>query len=228
MAKGKLYGIGVGPGDPELLTLKALRLLKECPVIGIPGKNPSESVAFNIAKGAYPEIERKQLLLLETPMTKDRDILDEGYEKAADQIIECLDQGKDVVVVTLGDTTVYSTYIYMQRNVAAKGYEVETVPGITSFCAVSAYLNDSLVDRDEMLHVIPASYQIDDALELSGTKVLMKAASKMPEVKKVIKEKNQKAIMMENCGMENQMVYTSVDDIPDSASYYSLTIIKER
>ena len=120
MAKGKLYGIGVGPGDPELLTLKALRLLKECPVIGIPGKNPSESVAFNIAKGACPEIERKQLLLLETPMTKDRDVLDEGYDKAAEQIIECLDQGKDVVVVTLGDSTVYSTYIYMMSNVAAK------------------------------------------------------------------------------------------------------------
>ncbi len=228
MAKGKLYGIGVGPGDPELLTLKALRLLKECPVVGIPGKNPRESVAYNIAKGAFPGIEQKEHLLLETPMTKDRDILDEGYGRAADQIMEVLDQGKDVVVVTLGDTTVYSTYIYMMKNVQAKGYEVETVPGITSFCAVQAYLNDSLVDRDEMLHVIPASYQIDDALELPGTKVLMKAASKMPEVKKAIKSKGQKAIMMENCGMENQMVYTSVDDIPDNASYYSLTIIKER
>ncbi len=228
MAKGKLYGIGVGPGDPELLTLKALRLLKECPVVGIPGKNPADSVAYNIARGAFPGIDQKQLLMLETPMTKDRDILDEGYERAADQIIECLDQGKDVVVVTLGDTTVYSTYIYMMRNVLAKGYEAETVPGITSFCAVSAYLNDSLVDRDEMLHVIPASYQIEEALDLPGTKVLMKAASKMPEVKKTIKSKGQKAIMMENCGMENQMVYKKVDDIPDKASYYSLTIIKER
>lgn len=228
MKKGKLYGVGVGPGDPELLTIKGLKILKKVDVIGIPGKNPSESVAFNIARGAFPGIDQKQLLLLETPMTKDRDVLDDGYEKAADQIIKCLDEGKDVAVVTLGDTTVYSTYIYMMRNVLAKGYEAETIPGITSFCAVSAYMNDSLVDRDEMLHVVPASYQIEDALEMPGTKVLMKAASKLAEVKKVLKNKGHQAIMMENCGMENQMVYNNLDEIPDKASYYNLLIVRER
>ena len=76
MKKGKLYGVGVGPGDPELLTIKGLKILKKADVIGIPGKNPSESVAFNIARGAFPGIDQKQLLLLETPMTKDRDVLE--------------------------------------------------------------------------------------------------------------------------------------------------------
>ena len=226
--KGKLYGIGVGPGDPELMTLKALRLITECPVIGVPGKNPAESVAFEIAKGAYPEIEWKELLMLETPMTKDMDVLEAGYAKAADQIMEKLDEGKDVAVLTLGDPTVYSTYIYMQRNVTAKGYEAEIISGIPSFCAVSAKFNDSLVDRDEMLHVIPASYQIDEALDLPGTKVLMKAASKLGEVKKTLKAKGQKAVMIENCGMKDEKIYHSTDEIPDKGSYYSLTIVLDK
>lgn len=228
MNKGKLYGIGVGPGDPELITLKALRLMKECPVIGIPGKNPNESVAYKIAEGAYPEIGDKEILKVVTAMTKDSDVLEDGYRKAADEIEAKLDEGKDVAMLTLGDPTIYSTYIYMQRYVEADGYEVEIVSGIPSFCAVSAKFKDSLMDRDEQLHVIPASYQIEEALKLPGTKVLMKAASKMNVVKKALQENGQKAVMIENCGMPDEKIYTSTEEIPEQASYYSLTIIKEQ
>lgn len=224
---GKLYGIGVGPGDPELITLKALRLMKECDVIGIPGKNPSESVAYKIAEGAYPEIGGKELLQIVTPMTKNMDILNAAYQKGAKQIEACLDEGKNVGLLTLGDPTIYSTYIYIQRFVQADGYDAEIINGIPSFCAVSAKFNDSLVDRQEQLHVIPASYQIEDALKLPGTKVLMKAASKLNVVKQTLSANNQRAVMIENCGMPDERIYHSVEEFPETGSYYSLTIVKE-
>ena len=224
--QGKLYGIGVGPGDPELITLKAMRLMRESPVIGIPGKNPSESVAFKIAKGAYPEISDKKLLLIETPMTKDSRTLESGYALAADKIISCLRQGEDVAMLTLGDPTVYSTYIYIQRLVTSKGYEAEIISGVPSFCAVAARFNDSLAEREEILHIIPASYQIDEALKLSGTKVLMKAASKLSDVKKALVENGKNAVMVENCGMEEERIYRCLEEIPESGSYYSITIVK--
>jgi precorrin-2/cobalt-factor-2 C20-methyltransferase len=226
IVQGKLYGIGVGPGDPELVTLKALRLMNECPVIGVPGKNPSESVALKIAKEACPEISNKKLLLIETPMTKDSEVLENGYAMAAEKIIACLKQGEDVAMLTLGDPTVYSTYIYIQRLVTLKGYEAEIINGIPSFCAVAAKFNDSLVEREEILHVIPASYQIDDALKLSGTKVLMKAASKLSDVKRTLMANGSSAVMVENCGMEGEKIYYSLDEIPEKGSYYSLIIVK--
>lgn len=225
---GKLYGIGVGPGDPELITLKALRLMKECEVIGIPGKDPSESVAYKIAEGAYPEIGEKELLFLTTPMTKDMKVLKAGYAEAAKKVEAALSQGKNVALLTLGDPTIYSTYIYVQRNVVADGYEAEIISGIPSFCAVSAKFGDSLVDRKDPLHVIPASYQIEDALKLPGTKVLMKAASKLGEVKQILKESGCNAVMIENCGMPDERIYRSTEEIPEVGSYYSLTIVKER
>ena len=225
--KGKLYGIGVGPGAPELLTLKALRLIKTCPVIGIPGKDPTKSVALEIAGGAYPEIADKELLMIETPMTKDMDVLNEGYRKAANLIEGVRDKGKDVAVLTLGDPTVYSTYIYMQRFVVEDGYEAEIVPGITSFCATAAKFGDSLGDREEMIHIIPASYQIDEALKLSGTKVLMKAGSKLNVVKETLQKTGQRAVMIEDCGMKTEKMYYSADEMPEEGSYYSLTIVKD-
>ncbi|MCQ4775888.1 SAM-dependent methyltransferase, partial [Lacrimispora saccharolytica] len=97
----------------------------------------------------------------------------------AEKIETYLAAGKTVAFLTLGDTTVYSTYIYVHTKLLEKGYVAEIVSGITSFCAVAARLNIGLVEKAEELLIIPASYQIEEALKLKGTKVLMKAASKM-------------------------------------------------
>lgn len=135
---------------------------------------------------------------------------------------------KNVVFLTLGDPTVYSTYLYVHRWVLEDGYDARIVSGVTSFCAAAASLSEGLVENSEELHVIPASYQIEDALELSGTKVLMKAGKKMPAVKQFLKEKNCRAVMVENCGMDTEQKYFSAEEIPDQASYYSLIIVKEK
>lgn len=225
--KGTLYGVGVGPGDPRLMTYLAVDTIKRCPVLAVPADGKGKAVAYKIASGIVEDLDAKECLNLSTPMTKDKSVLNAAYQTAADTIIEQLEQGKDVACLTLGDPTIYSTYIYIHRLVKAKGYAVEIINGIPSFCAVSAKLGDSLVDRSEQLHVIPSTYDIEDALKLPGTKVLMKAASKMPIVKETLKRNDLKGAMIENCGMPEEHIYHGVDEIPDQASYYSIIVVKE-
>ena len=228
--QGKLYGVGVGPGDPELLTLKALRLIKENEVIAVPGKDIQASVAYQIVKGAYEELDEKTLIPVAMPMTKDPQVLKVNHDKAADQVESYLKEGKNVVFLTLGDTTVYSTYLYVHKRILERGYEAEIVSGITSFCAVAARLNMGLVEADQPLHVIPATYkaqEMDEILELPGTKVLMKTGKKMKQVKESIEKSGQKAVMIENCGMPSEKIYRSAEEIPEDSGYYSLIIVKE-
>lgn len=225
---GKLYGIGVGPGDPELITLKALRLTKEADVLALPGEIPQETVAYKIMKGAYPEIDEKRMIPVVFPMTKDKEQLEYYHAQGAEAIRKELDAGNNVVFLTLGDPTVYSTYIYVHKRLQKLGYDTEIICGITSFCAVSARFNTGLVEKAEPLHVIPASYQIEEALKLPGTKVLMKAGKKMKAVKEQIKALGEDGMMIENCGMPDEKIYGTVDEIPDDAGYYSLIIVKDK
>lgn len=228
--KGKLYGVGVGPGDPELLTLKALRLIKENQVIAVPGNDIKGSVAYQIVKGAYEELDEKTLISIPMPMTKDSAVLEANHNRAADLTEEYLKEGKNVVFLTLGDTTVYSTYLYVHKRILERGYEAEIVSGITSFCAVAARLNMGLVEMAEPLHVIPATYkaqEMDEILKLPGTKVLMKTGKKMKQVKESILNSGQEAVMIENCGMPSEKIYRSAQEIPEDSGYYSLIIVKE-
>ena len=225
--RGILYGVGVGPGDPELMTLKAVRLIKENDIIAVPGAEVRETVAYKIAVQAVPELADKELLPIYMPMTHDKAELELNHEKGAKALEAALDTGKNVVFLTLGDPTVYSTYLYVHHRLVAQGYDTEIVCGITSFCAVSARLNTGLVEKAEPLHVIPASYQIEDALKLPGTKVLMKAGKKMKNVKEQLLAQGAEAMMIENCGMPDEKIYRSVEEIPEDAGYYSLIIIKE-
>ena len=148
---GKMYGIGVGPGDPELLTLKAVRLIRESAVVAVPGTAKEESVAYKIVKQAIPELDEKEIIPVPMPMTKDKDLLERSHEAGAKLVREQLDAGKDVAFLTLGDPTVYSTYLYIHKRIDAAGYDTEIISGITSFCAVSAKLNTGLVEKAEPL-----------------------------------------------------------------------------
>ena len=204
--KGILYGVGVGPGDPRLMTYLAVETIRRCPVIAVPADGKENAVAYRIASGIVKDIDSKECINLTTPMTKDKAVLNAAYQTAADRIIEKLDQGKDVACLTLGDPTIYSTYIYIHRIVRTRGFAAQIINGIPSFCAVSARLEDSLVDRSEQLHIIPSTYGVEEALKYPGTKVFMKAASKMPLVREVLKRCNVKCQMIENCGMPNEHI----------------------
>ena len=225
---GKLYGVGTGPGDPELITIKALRLIKEADLIVVPGEEVENSVAYQIVQGIYPEIEKKERIAVPMPMIKDRELLEAAHDRVAECIKNELDHGKITVFLTLGDPTVYSTYLYVHKRITELGYDTEIVNGIPSFCAVAAKLNRGLVEKQEPLHVIPASYQIDNALELNGTKVFMKAGKKLGEVKKRIVQSGAEAVMIENCGMQGEKIYRSAEEIPEQTGYYSLIIVKDK
>ena len=225
--KGKIYGVGVGPGDPELMSLKAVRLIRENNVIAVPGKEPKESVAYRIAAASVPEIAEKELVGIYMPMLRDRKLIEEEHRKGAAALEKLLDRGENVVYLTLGDPTVYCTFSYLQHILEADGYPVELVPGVPSFCAAAARLNLPLAEWDEPIHIIPAVHRTDSKLDLPGTYVLMKSASHMAEIKKLLAESGRDVSAVENCGMESEKIYRSADEIPDDAGYFSLIVAKE-
>lgn len=224
---GVLYGVGVGPGDPEYMTLKAVRLIRENEVIAVPGPVAEETVAYKIAVQAVPELADKELVPILMPMTHDRAVMEQNHDEAADTVEGYLKAGKNVVFLTLGDPTVYSTYMYVQKRIEERGYHTELVSGITSFCAAAARANISLVEWSEQLHVLPAVHKLDSELDLPGNYVLMKSGKKMGQVKEILRSSGRDVVMVENCGMDTEKVYHSVDEIPDDAGYYSLIIAKE-
>ena len=224
--KGIAYGVGVGPGDPEYMTLKAVRLIRENQVIAVPGKVAKESTAYKIAVQAVPELAEKELMPVNMPMIKDRELIDAEHRKGAEKLRTYLDQGKNVVFLTLGDPTVYCTFSYIQHYLEADGYRVELVNGIPSFCAAAARLGLPLGEWDEPIHIVPAVHKTDYKLEQDGNYVLMKSASHMKEVKALLKESGRQVSAVVNCGMADEAIYRSADEIPDDAGYFSLIIAK--
>ena len=216
MSKGIVYGVGVGPGDPEMMTLKAVRLIKENDIIAVPGKIPEDAVAYKIAVQAVPELADKELVPIYMPMVMDRKVQAENHRKGADLIESYLREGRDVVYLTLGDP------------IEDDGYETCLVSGIPSFCAAAARLGISIVEWNEDMHVIPAAHKLESGLDLPGNYVLMKSGSHMKEVKEILRSSGRETRMVENCGMPDEKTYDSVDEIPDEAGYFSLIIAKEK
>ncbi|WP_281885183.1 precorrin-2 C(20)-methyltransferase [Paenibacillus sp. YYML68] len=156
---GTLYGLGVGPGDPELITVKAFRLLKQCPVIAYPRKKSgAKSYALAITE-LYVDTREKTMLALTFPMTKDREALELQWNKTVDTVWEQLSEGRDVAFVTEGDPMLYSTYIHLMRLMNERHPEVRTVsvPGISSINASASQLNLPLADGDEQIGIVPAT-----------------------------------------------------------------------
>lgn len=209
------------------MTLKAVRLIRENMIIAVPGADPKETVAYKIAVQAVPELAEKELLPIYMPMTHDPEELEKNHTKGAMALEEVLDQGKNIVFLTLGDPCVYSTFSYLQKRVEKDGYHTELVSGITSFCAAAARLNIPLSEWNEQLHVVPAVHRLDSTLNESGNYILMKSGKKMNQVKEILSQSGRDVLMVENCGMENEHIYRSVEEIPDDAGYYSLIIAKE-
>ena len=225
--KGKLYGVGVGPGDPELMTLKAVRVIKECELIAVPTGDKNTCLAYEIVSNAV-DITNKPCIEIPMPMIKDAAGLETYHTNGANTIAEFLKQGKDIAFLTLGDPTVYATYIYIHKKIEAMGYRTQIISGIPSFCAAAARLNIPLAEQAQELHIIPASYQPGEALNLSGTKVFMKIGSKMDWLKEQLSGTNDDVYMVENCGMENERVYDSAEELNETAGYYSIVIVKNK
>lgn len=145
--KGVFYGVGVGPGDPELMTLKAVRVLRDCPVIAAPRTRDGAMLALDIAAQAV-DLKEKMILPLFFPMERDAQRLETAHRAAAEAVESCLEQGKDVAMLNLGDVSIYATYSYLMELLSEKGYETRMIPGVPSFCAVAARLGVSLTSMN--------------------------------------------------------------------------------
>jgi len=224
---GLLYGVGVGPGDPELMTLKAVRLIRENDIIALPGAEPRETAAYQIAAAVVPELADKQLLPVYMPMTYDKEEQRKHHQKGAERVEAYLREGKNVVYLTLGDPAVYSTFTYIQQIVEKNGFQTQLISGVTSFCAAAARVNIPLSVGNESIHIFPAVYNLTENLPDEGTCVFMKSGSRLRQVKEVIRKSGREAVMVENCGMQREQVYYQLEEIPDQSGYYSLMIARE-
>lgn len=224
---GILYGVGVGPGDPDLITYQAVKTIEKAAIIAVPGGGEGERTALAIAEKYIGD---KPVVELDMPMVRDKEILRTKHDEAARILTRYLEEDKDVAFLTLGDPSIYSTYGYLHRRVTELGFEARFIAGVPSFCAAAARLNRTLCEGNEPLHLIPASY--DGALaglEWRGTKVLMKSGKKFKAIKEHLRRTGQirQAAMVERCGMDGEQVYPNLEQTDETAEYFSLLVVKE-
>ena len=225
----KLYGIGVGVGDPEMLTLKAVKIIKESDIICLPKEEKSECRAFNIVEKTVPEINEKEILCFDFEMIKDKEILKTKHRAIFDGVKKFIEEGKNVTFLTIGDPNVYSTFSYIAELAKEENIEVKTVNGINSFCAAAAALGILLCEGEEQLHVIADTSDIEEALKLSGTKVIMKCARSMPYIKKCLSEYRDsiEVYAVSECGTANERCFYGIDELPDDSGYMMTIIVKD-
>ena len=229
MRKGKFYGIGVGVGDPENITVKATKKLHEVDVIVLPeAKSGEGSTAFNIVREYLkPGVEQ---MFLEFPMIKDVEARKVFRKNNADKISEELEKGKNVAFLTIGDPMTYSTYTYVLEHIA-DDVEVETIAGITSFNSIAARLNVPLMIGDEDLKVVSVNRKTDiyKEIENNDNLVLMKISRNFEKIKKAIIETGNKenAVIVSDCGKDNEVVYWDIESV-EEVPYFSTMILKKK
>lgn len=228
----KFYGIGVGPGDPKLLTLKAVETIQMLDVIISPiSEKKKESIAFNIAKSYIPEgIETVELLF---PMVDDKEALVSAWKNNAEIVSQLVSSGKNVGFLTLGDPCVYSTYMYLVPYVKSNGVEIETIPGITSFCAVAADQNIPIAEWEEEICIIPLKHESDSlerALDQFSNVIVMKPSHDVERLATALKTRGLESSfkLISKCTTEHSNVVDTVDALEaGSIPYLSTMIIKK-
>lgn len=223
-----LYGIGVGAGDPELLTLKAIHCLEKSDVITAPRTGGATTVALDIVQDY---IQDKEIILFDIPMTREKDKRDQAYQMANETIQALLDEGKNVAFVTLGDISLYSTFM----NIQVKNASVVWVSGISAMSAMAATLQSSLAEQEESLHVVPvinkeAIADVIHYLQKGDNVIVMKFASLFSSLYQALLEYGfaQQAQMIACCGMENEQIFFEITDADTVDSYFSTMLIKGR
>lgn len=229
--KGKLYGIGVGPGDPELLTLKAKRILEAADVIAVPVKEEGEySTALEIIRPVI-DLRGKEILEVVFRMAKNKEERLRCREAAGRRITEELDKGRDIAMITLGDVAVYSTYMYTNQYVEQRGYETEIIPGIPSFCSGAAAAQVSLMEGNESLVVVPSvktGEALEEAIAHFDNVVVMKAANSIGTIGELMDRHGRprsRATVISCVGMKDE--YIGPLDPEREYSYFTTVIIKK-
>ncbi len=242
---GKVYAVGVGPGDPELLTLKAVRILGRCSVIAVPkGRRDGESMALGII-GKAVGLAGKEILDIHFPMVKD--LSPKALAPAAQTILDEVKKGKDVAFVTLGDPSIYSTFFRIRQALLfmEPALEVEIVPGITAITAAAARTGRGLALSGEKIAIVPAAYlshttgsshmaaafnaadSLKDILGRFECVALMKVHSVFPEIRKVLEETGliDNAVYVCRAGLDGEIIKPAREVEEKDLDYFSTIII---
>ncbi|MBO1511406.1 precorrin-2 C(20)-methyltransferase [Metabacillus bambusae] len=231
---GTLYGLGVGPGDPELLTVKAFRKLKEAPVIAYPKKRKgSKSYAQRIID-VYITPGEKEMLGLVFPMTKDPDILEREWSNTVELVWEKLKTGKDVAFVTEGDPLLYSTFIHMMNLVKERYPEVniQTVPGISSINGAASRLGIALAEGDDHVAIIPArdDYEtMKKAIVENDCVIFIKVAKVMDLMLKILRELDlvEKASVVTKVTSDEEIIWDIRELDRAELEYLTLMVVRK-
>jgi len=229
--RGTFYGVGVGPGDPELITLKAHRLIQEASVISYIGIDGGRSQARQIATHSIETAPKAPLeIAIPMPMSKDRSLANTAYDQAAVEIRDALDQGQNVVFLCEGDPLFFGSFAYLLERLESD-YLCQVVPGISSLHSSSAALLKPLTLLKESFAVISGRHSdehIRNTLINHDTVVIMKAGSSRPRLLDILEEtgRTSDAHYLEYISREQEKVVTDVTTLPhNKGPYFSVFVV---
>ncbi len=229
-ATGNLYGLGVGPGDPELITVKALRLLRACPVVAYPAPEHGDSLARAIVAEHLPGGQTE--IPIRMPLEVARFPAQAVYDAAADELTRCLDAGSDVAVLCQGDPFFYGSFMYLFGRLSAR-FPVQVIPGVSSLTACAAALGAPLASRDDVLTVVPAPLSEDDMvarLEATDAAAVVKVGRHFAKVARVLERLGltDRALYVEHASMADERILPLGAVDAERVPYFSMILVHRR
>ena len=235
-----LIGIGVGPGDPELLTVKAVKAIQSADIIMCPAsKEDRPSIALSVVDSLIDKSKNQEIVKLIFPMTKDKDVLEETWKRNAKIMAETVQSGKNVVYLTVGDPFLYSTWIYMHKDLTEKYPEmnISVIPGIVSMFTFASKVGVSIAEGAEKVAIIPSCYDLSSVKEIaknSESMIFLKDGRYFDQVIDVLKESgfpdNSIFAIGQDLGTENEiirkMTLGEVNDDTLTTKYFSILVVK--
>ncbi|SDZ79127.1 precorrin-2 C(20)-methyltransferase [Selenomonas ruminantium] len=231
---GIFYGIGVGPGDPELLTVKAIKAIEQVDVLIAPKTEKKDgSVALTVAK---PYLKKDVEIVYQVfPMVKGfAENSTDAWESNKQEILELLRSGKNVAFLTIGDPMFYSTYIYVFRLLENEGVDIQTIPGIPAFAAIGSQLGYPIVEGDDVLSIIPATAspeKVEKAMQAADNVVLMKVYKNFEEVADMLdkNEMAEQAVLVSRAGLDDEkIIYDVLAHKKEKLNYLSTILTRKK
>jgi len=230
--RGTFYGIGVGPGDPELLTVKAIKAMEQADVLIAPKTEKKEgSVALEIAR---PHLKKDIEIVYQVfPMVKDFAADTGAWEVNKAQILELLNAGKNVAFLTLGDPMFYSTYIYVFRLLEHEDVDIITIPGVPAFAAIGSQIGRPIVEGNDVLAVIPATADkkhLEEVMAVAGSAVIMKVYRNYAEIVDLLRKNDmgKDAVLVSRAGLDGERIIHDLEAHADEKLNYLSTILTRR